>query len=151
MFNLITIKTRTMRVRIILSMLISSLILVSFSSSVNNEIEFQHLSLEEAKVLAKKSGKYIFIDCYTLWCGPCKIMAATSFKDEEVAKLYNDKFINLKVEMEKDDDGAEITRRYQIKAYPTLLIIDHEGKLIKQRIGMQSKDGLISFANSVIK
>ena len=138
-----------MRKGLILSIGLIGLVLVSFTSSVNEGIEFNHISLDEAKVMAKKSGKYIFIDCYTSWCGPCKVMAATSFMDEEVAKLYNGKFVNLKVDMEKDPDGADVAMRYQIRAYPTLLIIDHEGKLIAQRIGMQSKDGLIGFANSV--
>lgn len=138
-----------MRKGLLLSLGILGLILASFTTSVNEGIEFNHISLDEAKSMAQKSGKYIFIDCYTSWCGPCKVMAATSFMDEEVAKLYNNKFINLKVEMEKDPDGQAIAMRYQIRAYPTLLIINHEGKLIAQRIGMQSKDGLIGFANSV--
>ncbi len=112
-------------------------------------IEFEKMSLAQAKKKAIETGKIIFIDCYTDWCGPCKRMAATAFKDERVGALYNASFINIKVEMEKDADGPEIARLYKIKAYPTLLMIDGKGNLVKQAIGMQSADQLIALAKSV--
>lgn len=114
-------------------------------------ISFEHITLNEAKELSKETGKIIFIDCYTDWCGPCKRMAITSFKNEEVGELYNDNFINLKVEMEKNADGPEIAKMYKIRAYPTLLMIDSEGKLVKQVIGLQSKGDLIQLANNVLQ
>jgi thioredoxin-related protein len=76
-------------------------------------------------------------------------MAATSFKSAEVGSVYNSKFINLKIDVEKDADGSEIARTYKVRAYPTLLIIDSEGKLIKTVLGLQTEDRLIAFANSV--
>ena len=113
-------------------------------------IQFTQITLEKAKKQAAKSGKLIFIDAYTDWCGPCKKMAATSFKDEEVGKVFNDNFINLKIEMEKNPDGQQVARRYNVRAYPTLLIIDANGNLVKQAIGFQTKDRLIALAESVL-
>lgn len=127
------------------------ILMTSASSQSESEINFQHIDLTEAKAQAVKTGKYIFIDCYTDWCGPCKRMAATSFKDPRVAAVFNKQFINIKIEMEKDKDGPETALHYKIKAYPTLLIIDGQGNLVKQAIGMQSADGLIALAKSVAK
>lgn len=127
------------------------ILMTSASSQSESEINFQHIDLTEAKAQAIKTGKYIFIDCYTDWCGPCKRMAATSFKDPRVAAVFNKQFINIKIEMEKDKDGPETALQYKIKAYPTLLIIDGQGNLVKQAIGMQSADGLIALAKSVEK
>lgn len=127
------------------------ILMTSASSQSESEINFQHIDLTEAKAQAVKTGKYIFIDCYTDWCGPCKRMAATSFKDPRVAAVFNKQFINIKIEMEKDKDGPETALQYKIKAYPTLLIIDGQGNLVKQAIGMQSADGLIALAKSVEK
>lgn len=127
------------------------ILMTSASSQSDSEINFQHVDLTEAKALAAKSGKYIFIDCYTDWCGPCKRMAATAFVDPRVASVYNKQFINIKIEMEKDKDGPDVALMYKIKGYPTLLIIDSNGNLIKQAVGMQSSDGLIALAKSVEK
>lgn len=54
--------------------------------------------------------------CYTSWCGPCKQMAQTTFVDPEVAVFFNEKFINVKVDMEKGE-GKELKDRYHVKAY----------------------------------
>jgi thiol:disulfide interchange protein len=112
-------------------------------------ISFKNKSFEQAKAEAKKAGKLIFIDAYTDWCGPCKRMAATSFKDAKVGELYNKSFVNLKIDMEKGE-GPNIARKYGVNAYPTLLIVDGNGKLVKQVVGMKSSAQLIAFANSVL-
>lgn len=112
-------------------------------------IKFKHLKLELAKKESLKSNKVIFIDAYTSWCGPCKKMAATSFQEEEVAEIYNEKFINLKIDVEKDPDGIEIAKTYKIKAFPTLLFIDGDGRLLKSVVGFQTADKLIAIAKSL--
>ena len=112
-------------------------------------ILFNSINLDEAKVLSKETGKLIFIDCYTDWCGPCKRMAATSFLDEDVADLFNEKFINIKVEMEKNPIGVDLAKRYRVRGYPTLLFIDSEGVLVRQLVGIQTSIALITLANSI--
>ena len=112
-------------------------------------IQFQKLTLEEAMKESKKTGKLIFIDAYTDWCGPCKKMAATSFVDAEVAKLYNSKFINLKIEMEKSADGPIVAQKYSIRAYPSLLYINGEGKVAKSVVGFQTAEQLTQIGNSL--
>jgi thioredoxin-related protein len=77
-------------------------------------------------------------------------MAKTSFKDPKVAELFNANFINLKIEMEKDPDGREVAMKYSVKAYPTLLIIDSDGNLVKQTLGLQSAERLLDFGKSVL-
>lgn len=132
--------------------LITMAFVVKSESSIEKEgegIKFKSLTLEKAKAEALENDQLIFIDAHTSWCGPCKKMAATSFKNAEVGELFNEKFINLKIDCELDADGPEISRLYKVKAYPTLLIIDGTGKLIKQVVGFKSEDQLIAFANSV--
>lgn len=137
-------------------MLLVGILTMAFLSNKSNSsvkpfggIKFINLPLERAKVEAKNSGKIIFIDAHTSWCGPCKQMAATSFQNEKVAELYNSKYINLKIDVEKDPDGLEIAKMYKIKAYPTLLFINGDGKLVKSVVGFQTVDKLISLANSI--
>lgn len=122
----------------------------NISVKATGGIDFQKINLEKAKKEAAEQGKLIFIDAYTNWCGPCKQMAATTFMDEEVGKFFNENFINIKIEMEKDADGPATARQYNVRAYPTLLIIDDEGNLVKQTIGFQTKDRLMNFAESAL-
>jgi thiol-disulfide isomerase/thioredoxin len=111
-------------------------------------IKFKTMSFEKAKSAAGESDKLIFVDAYTTWCGPCKRMAATSFKEEEVGEIFNSKFINLKIDCESDE-GKEFARIYKVRAYPTLLLINGDGKVVKQTMGFMTADQLIAFANSV--
>jgi thioredoxin 1 len=119
------------------------------SKNQNSGIKFEHISFAKALEIAKAKDKIIFIDAYTSWCGPCKRMAATSFKEENVAKLYNSRFINLKIDMESSPDGPEIARMYKVKAYPTLLFIKPNGKLAKSVVGFQTGEKLISIGSGL--
>ena len=139
------------KINIIVVAMFSLLLMTSAGDEEKKGIEFQKITLEKAKSISKLTGKPIFIDCYTDWCGPCKRMAKTAFVDQKVGELYNSNFINLKVEMEKNSDGREISRMYKINAYPTLLIINGDGKLQKKVVGMQKAGGLIQLANGVLK
>lgn len=112
-------------------------------------IVFQNISMEEAKKQALETGKLIFIDVHASWCGPCKLMAKGAFMDPKVAEMYNTKFINLKIDAEKDPDGEFVSRAYKVQAYPTLLFVDSKGKLVKNYVGMRRADELISMAKMV--
>lgn len=115
----------------------------------DNGIKFQKLTFEEALEKADKSGKYIFVDAYTSWCGPCKYMAANTFTDEEVGEFFNENFVNLKIDMEKGE-GPVLARTYKVRAYPTLLILDGQGNVVRRTMGAKKKEALIAFGQSAL-
>jgi thioredoxin-related protein len=104
----------------------------------SKEVEFFHGSFQEAKKRAAAEKKYIFIDVYTTWCGPCKKMAAEAFTDEEVAELMNTFFINYKADAEAG--GSSIATQYNVRAYPTTLIIDSAGAVVQVNTGYGGVD-----------
>ena len=110
-------------------------------------IKFKKMSLTKAMALAKSSGKIIFIDAYTTWCGPCKEMAKTTFQSPRVGSVFNEKFINIKIDVENDEDGEMLEKNYNVAAYPTLLFIDANGKLVKRLVGKQSEEKLLNQVN----
>lgn len=117
--------------------------------TVNSGIKFDKLGFDKALKQAKSSDKLIFIDVHTSWCGPCKEMAKTTFQSDEVGDVFNKKFINLKIDAEKDADGPSISKKYGVSAYPTLLFINGDGKLVKKLVGKQSEEKLLSVASSL--
>ena len=84
--------------------------------------------------LAKKEGKPVFVDCYTSWCGPCKMMANKEFPKKEAGDYFNSKFVNWKVDMEKGE-GVGLAKRYDVNAFPTFLILDADGNLTGRTVG----------------
>ncbi|MEO1258073.1 MAG: DUF255 domain-containing protein [Bacteroidota bacterium] len=62
------------------------------------------MTWEEAIAANEKTGKKIFIDFYTDWCGWCKRMDATTFSDAEVAKYINENFYPVKFDAEQKED-----------------------------------------------
>jgi thiol:disulfide interchange protein len=76
-------------------------VLVSLTSVAQTTgMTFEHNTTWAAiKEKAKKENKYIFMDAFTTWCGPCKMMAAKIFPLPEVGAFFNASYINVKVTM----------------------------------------------------
>jgi thioredoxin-related protein len=91
---------------------------------------------DELLELSGKTGKLIFLDCYTSWCGPCKGMAREVFPDKKVGEFMNQTFICTKRDMEKGE-GVELHKKYKefIPGFPTYLLIDASGNAIYQVSG----------------
>lgn len=99
------------------------------------------LSWKEIVKKAKKENKYIFVDCFTTWCGPCKRMDMQVFNNKEVGDYYNKEFISVKLQMDKTKKDNEIVRKYYstaaafekeygIVSYPTLLFFSPDGDVV---------------------
>lgn len=63
---------------------------------------------DETLALAKKEGKPIIISIGYSSCHWCHVMAHESFEDEEIAKLMNENFINIKIDREERPDVDQI-------------------------------------------
>jgi thioredoxin-related protein len=61
------------------------------------------LSFEQAVEKAKKNPRPIMVDIYTSWCGPCKMMTANTFGNEQIAKYLNENFYCVKFDAETFD------------------------------------------------
>lgn len=95
----------------------------------------EETTYNEAIKQAKQAGKMLFIDCYTSWCGPCKMMVRDVFPQKIVGDYFNPKFVCAKFDMEKGE-GIELKKQFKVKAFPTFLIIDpNTGNEITRIVG----------------
>ncbi len=110
-----------------------------------NGVLFEEGTLAQALAKAKnnkKGPKIVFLDCYTTWCGPCKYMSNNIFPQEKVGTFFNSNFVNIKIDMEKGE-GIELAKKYQVRAYPTFLILDSDGNEINRLVGGGEADAFI--------
>mgnify|MGYP002573013897 CR=1 FL=1 len=108
-------------------------------------VEFRDLTFRQALEQAQKEGKLVFMDCYTSWCGPCKNMLNNVFTLAEAGVFMNEEFVCVKYDMEKGV-GKDLYKQYKsnIIGFPTLLLINKEGKVMHQMAGFQEADVLIA-------
>lgn len=125
------------------------LILASISRGASAGIEFFKGSWEEALAEASRQDKLIFIDAYTVWCGPCKYMAANIFPDERVGQFFNQHFISVKLDMEKDE-SASFRAKHRVTAYPTFFFINGNDEEVHTMRGAMQADQLIQQGQQAI-
>jgi thioredoxin-related protein len=105
-----------------------------FAQAAQDGIKFHQGSWAEALTLAEKENKLIFMDAYTTWCGPCKMMAKEIFPQPSIAEYYNTHFVNVKMDMEKGE-GVELAQLYNVQVYPTLLFFKADGTVVHRSAG----------------
>jgi thioredoxin-related protein len=126
------------------------LLLAVCATTVNSKsINFETTSFQKVLEKAKKEKKTIFVDAYTTWCGPCKRMENNVFTDPDVQKYFDEHFINFRIDMESKE-GKDFEETYPIEAYPTLLFINAEGKLILKKTGYRSPEDFVLLGKRVI-
>lgn len=108
-------------------------------------IKFEETNFNTILAKAKKENKLVFIDAYTTWCGPCKLMSKNVFPQKAVGDYYNANFINAKIDMEKGE-GIDIAKKYNVKAFPTYLFVDGNGELVHRTLGYVEEKDFIQFA-----
>lgn len=102
--------------------------------NTNDGIKFAEISFQEALTNAAAENKLVFMDCFTTWCGPCKWLDANTFRDKQVGTYFNANFINVKMDMEKGE-GIQLREKYDINAFPTLLVLDTKGNVVNKIVG----------------
>ena len=112
---------------------------------------FFHGTFEEALQQARSTDKKVFVDVYTQWCGPCKIMDANVFPDTAVGRYFNARFVNFKLDAEDEAvDGPAIAQRYEVGAYPTLLFLDAGGGELGRGVAGLDSEQLLALAEQVV-
>lgn len=119
-----------------------SLMAVAVMSAQGVAFEPEGTTLEQASAKAKAENKLIFLDAYTQWCGPCKMMSRTVFPQEIVGNALNPRFISIKIDMESAY-GAPLAKKLQITAYPTFVIFNADAQEIGRFLGGSSAEEFI--------
>lgn len=123
--------------------------LIGLKATPADKIVFVENDWNAAVKKASAEKKYIFVDCYATWCGPCKMLKLQTFNNKKVADFFNDKFVNVSIDMEKGQ-GPALAQKWQIQAYPTLIIFDENAKPVLGTMGFMKADDLMRFAEQAL-
>ena len=99
------------------------------------QTNFRKLTLNEACERAKAEGKMVFVDLYTSWCGPCKMMAADVLPNVQLGEFMNERFVCVKYDTGAEDDGKALAQKFNVQAYPTFLLLNTDQGLENQIVG----------------
>jgi len=139
-----------------------ALLLVALNT---NAQEINWLTLEDAVELQQKEPRKIIMDFYTNWCGPCKMLDSRTFKNKDVSSYINENYYAVKFNAEGNEvvnfngnefknpkyDPAKANRRnyphelsgyFRVNAFPTIVFLDEDKRLITQVKGFQTPQQL---------
>ena len=127
--------------------------------------EINWVTMDEALELQKKEPKKIFMDVYTVWCGPCKMLDKNTFQKNDVADYVNKYYYAVKFNAEGNEtinfkgntfsnpgyNPANANRRnsqhelsayFSVRSYPTILFLDEKGEFLSPVIGYKTPQQL---------
>ena len=89
--------------------------------------------------LAEAESKPVFVVFETSWCGYCKKMNRSTFKDPVVVERLND-LVAVKINAEDDKkingySGRELASRYGVAGYPALMVLGPGGEVRSRTSG----------------
>src|SRR5690554_5417181 len=122
--------------------------------------EIQWMTMNEALAAQKEKPKKIFVDMYTTWCGPCKMLDRNTFSNKDVIDYINKHYYAVKFNAEGTEEvtykgftytnpnyqkgrkGRNATHLFthalKINAYPNLVFFKENGDLIQNVPGYRS-------------
>jgi len=130
-------------------------IMILFSCKSKKQVVESNISFTKEESLSyildksKAEDKLVFMDFYTDWCLPCKMMEDDVFSDKQIANFFNDNFINMKINAEKKE-GPDLSLIYNVRGFPTLIFVNSKGEEILRKEGMLYHTALMDFANQAL-
>lgn len=121
--------------------LFAALLMGASAMMAQAQTEFRHITFDEALQAAQKENKLVFIDFFTTWCGPCKMMSTKVFPEPAVGEYMNKTFIPIKLDAEAE--GQELARKFGVRAYPTYVILNAKGEKVTDFSGAMQGEKFI--------
>ncbi len=107
--------------------------------------EFEWLTdLPAAKTKAKAENKLVLMDFTgSDWCPPCKKLKKDVFSSAEFAAFAQASLVLVELDFPQSKQqpealkkaNAALSERYKIEGYPTVIILDGDGKELKREVG----------------
>lgn len=91
--------------------------------------------LEKALAQAKAESKVVLVDTYAEWCAQCKELDEKTWPDAGVQAWVKAHAVPVRIDTDKV--RPDLATKLGIRSYPTILVLDAEGKELKRSLGFQ--------------
>ncbi len=132
-----------------------------------NQVEAQKInwmSMTEALEAQKENPKKIFMDVYTTWCGPCKMLDRNTFSNKNVIQFVNENYYAVKFNAEGTEEiyyqdfnytnpnyqeGRKgrnsqhlLAHALKVTGYPSMVFFKDNGDVIQTLVGYRTPEQL---------
>jgi thiol:disulfide interchange protein DsbD len=99
--------------------------------------------LETALAQAKATGKPVLVDTYADWCAQCKELDETTWPDPQVSAWLQANAVAVRIDTYKI--RKDLAPKLGILSYPTVLLLDGDGKELRRLLGFQKPAEMLKF------
>jgi len=115
----------------------------TITASAPAEKLWMEQDLEGALARAKSEKKLVLVDTYAEWCAQCKDLDEKTWPDAKVAAWIRANAVPVRIDADKV--RPDIAERFKIAGYPTILMLDAEGKEQRRFMGFQEPKEMLAF------
>lgn len=147
-------------------------LLLFLATSTLSAQEINWMTMNEALAAQQKNPKKIFMDVYTVWCGPCKMLDKNTFANPDVAAFINENYYAVKFNAEGTEiinylgntytnprydpkksrsrnSQHELAQALKLQGYPSMVFFDEKGNYIQPIVGYHSPKRLEIYVKMV--
>jgi thioredoxin-related protein len=145
------------------------ILLVTSSAMTAQKIDW--MTMDEALAAQEGAPRKIFMDVYTVWCGPCKLLDKNTFSNIDVITYINENYYAVKFNAEGKEPitfegftytnpnykegrrGRNATHFFadalKLQGYPSLVFFENDGSLIQAIAGYKTPEELELFLKMI--
>jgi uncharacterized protein YyaL (SSP411 family) len=121
-------------------------LLIGYAGVAASAEKINWRSFEEGMVLSKIEKKNVFLHFYADWCGFCRKMANTTFKNPDLIRYLNENFMPVMVNTDREPETAGT---YGVTGLPFTMFLTDQGEPIFSVPGYIATDILMSMLKEV--
>ena len=99
--------------------------------------------LEGALARAKAEHKVVLVDIYAEWCAQCKELDEKTWPEASVQAWIKQNAVAIRIDT--DARRQDLATRLKITSYPTVLLLDADGRELRRSLGFQKAEEMRAF------